>query len=301
MQINNIKLLRKLAQRSLHYVVFQSWRIFTSTPRHKRLRLSLFLSGMWTLFFLIPLRALVLLAVYLWFRHVDDVADRELDNPLPGPGGLKKFIAAKRMVLQRLASNQIEMRDLQGIDSLMSYSHLKCLMWGFDIIPSMHLILDSVSYDVERSGIEGAPSKMNIGEYFKKLDLPTALETLRIIGETSVGVLDLQGFMDATRIYFNLRDMLRDAAVGIFNISAEDLREYQIDLELIKRMGSLEDLMRVKGFRDWFRSQLEEMQGHLEGGKRILKARRAMPVTRLMLRVGFALPCQKFAKKWAKY
>ena len=299
MQINNDKILRKAARESRRYRAIQTWRIFSSTPMHKRLRLSLFLTGIWTLYLVIPAeRVSVLLSCYLWFRYVDDVADGEYSNPFCKT--LKQFIEAKRFFLRKLESGHIEEFDLQGVDSLMVLTYLKCLEWGFNVIPSMLKILDAIAYDVERSEMDGAPAQREIDDYFTLLDYPTVLETLRIIGEKSIQTEDLKGFMDATRARYNLRDFLRDIEMGIVNISAEDLEKYGIDIYILKKARTLEDLHRHIPFKIWFTDQMNRMKKYLEEGKGILKTKSAMPVTRLMLYVGFTLPCQKFAKKWER-
>jgi hypothetical protein len=169
---------------------------------------------------------------------------------------------------------------------------------GFDVIPSMLKILKAVEYDVIRAADDAVPSQEAIASYFKNLDWPTVRETLRIIGERNIQPEDLIGFMDATRYYFNLRDLLRDVAGGLMNISVEEAEAYGIDLSLLGRMHSFDDLLRYPPLRRWFTDQLCQMENHLDIGLGVLREKKAMLVTRLMLRVGFVMPCQNFAKRW---
>lgn len=272
--------------------------IKTETPLEKRQRLAAFVRGLQILKFLRPHRGFLLAAMYLWFRHLDDV----IDGDRTYNGSIADFLQEKYRLVQ--AFDQVGCRRLvecDEVDCLLIYSHRAGLEYGFNLAPYISDIFSTIVFDYERAQQPQPLAQEKIDWYFSTLDNATVEAVLLIIGETGLTLSDLAGLNQAVRCHYNIRDLQEDIVRNIVNISQEDLRTFEIDLEKCRKAGSLSEMLRHYPLMQWRNRQIMIMQEGLKHYRQAIAGKRYKWITRLILYAAFIKPRLKFLQQELSY
>lgn len=270
--------------------------IYFRTPRHKRLRLSGFVLGLWILSIFGWRLASVLRSCWFWFRYLDDIVDLDLLYL----GDIDQFVKSKKLILENLHDKEkLAKLKLETVDLLIIDVYYSCLKHGQDNQQSMLMLFEALEYDLYRVKIKKMYyTQAEIREYFNKLDIPSVMMTFQFIKETAITVFDLEALIDATRARYNLRDFIEDLKNRIVNISLEEIESYNIDMEKIINARSLEEALVYPQFKSWFKDQLIYIEERLAKGREVIKSKPIRFRTYLALMFSFIKPCEKSLKQW---
>lgn len=236
-----------------------------------------------------PKGATIIKSAYLWFRHVDDVADG--DKPLPARYLSKEdFLQSKYQILNNLiypdgTDLYGEREDLLALDYFQ-----KARRMGITLGAESLAILETIMFDEERARLRRVPTRNELNDYFEKLDFACIGGALKTAQEPH-GAKALNSLSWAVRTMFNLRDLPKDLRDGIINIPQEDLDEYGIDLTLCTGQ-TLEELLRQENLARWYREQLRAGKDYLVHGREEVKSLKLKLKTRAACKFLFINPSE---------
>lgn len=260
------------------------WQIAKETILNRGLKgatkYGIFFGSFWGYGLVSPARARALKSGYFWIRDVDDVADG--DKILPdGYDSKPEYLQKRRDVAVGLSEKQNptygDFRDILLVDAFMAADKLNITL-GEETVG----ILDTIIFDEERSRTKRVPTKMELDQYFDKLDFTCIDGGLKIAGDTCTKD-DTYDISMAVRTMFNLRDLPEDLSAGIINIPSEDITDYKINLELAFNAPSISHLIKQEGLRNWFCDQMALCQMHLDRSDEKLGKLKLKPQTRFAL------------------
>lgn len=189
---------------------------------------------------------------YALMHHIDDVVDD--DVPLPTSAQSKK-----EYVEQRIAFISQSQPPTDIADYLFLYSSYLADQLGYDMHSETEDIFRSLLWDAHRTGTSKVFPERELNHHFYLLDIRGTIRgMLRLFDETPEKFEQLEYIGRASRIYFNLKDLVSDIKAGVINISQEDCHRHNIspaDLEVIASNGNLP---LSYGIRKWVREQANE-------------------------------------------
>lgn len=254
--------------------------------------------GMWGYGLAYPDEARLIRSAYFWFRHVDDIADR--DKSLPeGYESRQEFAEEKKLLAKRLFFQPDASVYGDKEDVLLADYYSIARKMGISLGDESLAILDTIILDEERARHKRILTQQELTEYFDKLDFACIGGALKVPGETRDSS-DLSALSWAVRTMFNLRDFPRDFAQGIINISKEDLGRYGVDLAQVERRETVEQLVTYEPMRRWYEDQTRA------GGSFLKEAKQLIPGLHLKWRVNqaigvfFVQPSERTLNKYAK-
>ena len=167
-------------------------------------------------------RVEIMLSIYAAMRIIDDVVDG--DAPLP-----QQFISTLDYVgryTRFVQSGGIPTDDVEG---LFAYAFALAVQADIDLREEVVDILNSLRFDAERRDTRKPHvlSHRLLQLHFHTLDIRGTISAcLKLAGEDKKGVTvaHLRPLGEASRIYYNLRDLKEDALAGFCNIPADAMR-----------------------------------------------------------------------------
>ncbi len=249
-----------------------------------------FFGLMWAYGIAQPEQAALIRSSYFWLRHVDDIADG--DKPLPTNYSSKQeYLKSKRKLLATVFSPDGSPIYGDKEDLLVLDYALRAKQLGIDLGQESLAILDTITFDEERSRTRRIPTKAELDDYFYKLDFACIAGALKVAGETwtSDSLADLSW---AVRTMFNLRDFPKDFRDGITNISLEDIEAYGIDLKNCEGKETPHDLLQYEPIRKWYADEVAKASAFLARARDQMKDLPMKKLTHLAIHLNFIKPVE---------
>jgi hypothetical protein len=154
---------------------------------------------------------------YLYHRFDDDVIDG--DYPLPKHCGTPLEFIESKIEFARTLSNP---RD--WADELLVTCYELASQFNEDFRYETDCILQSLAFDAGRVGKNRLYPEEDLLESFHRLDIEgTVRAMLKVHDESQYAYDAIEPLALATRIFYNLRDLAEDLAVGYVNIPQESM------------------------------------------------------------------------------
>lgn len=188
-----------------------------------------------------------------YWRHVDDVADK--DKPLSKRYETRQeYLQAKKAVVSQLffEPHTIVYGDREDI-LLADYCFIARKL-GVDLSQESLDILESIIFDEERAQQRRLLTQQELNGYFDLLD-PACISGALKVAREDVSPGKFWPLSMAVKTMFNLRDFPKDFRDGLINISVEDIKKYGVDLEKLKARSTIEQLINYDPMRAWYKDQ----------------------------------------------
>lgn len=258
----------------------------------------IYFSVMWIAGLKYPLEASLLRSGNFYWRYVDDVVDN--DRPLPARYiSRAEYLQNKRRTLTNLFSPTGEPIYGDREDIMLAHYDSLAKKLGIDLSQESFDILDTIIFDEERARERKILTQVELDDYFELLD-PACIKGALKVAREDCDPEEFHPLSMAVRTYFNLRDFPKDFKDGLVNISAEDTEKYEVDLDRLEGVSTIEELITYGPMRDWYRDQTREGLRFLRESDTRLRGLNLKPITNLVLWLHFKRPARKNLNKYAK-
>ena len=234
-----------------------------------------------------PARADFLETYYTLLRFVDDVVDQ--DAKLPAG-----YFSSEEYLMAKIRFAEFPRNPHDDVDHLLAYCYELGDSFGESFTEETKAILESFLFDARRIFRKIIYSEKELFAHYHQLDiLGTIKATLKLFDEGAENYDLLEPLGMASRYFYDIRDFSEDISRGYVNVSAEDMRRFQISA------ADLEN-MEAPGVRTWFRVQSLRGLALLETHRRLLQQSKFRFSTRLAFRLVYENPARRYFNKVIK-
>lgn len=252
-------------------------------------------------------RGKLLESYYVLMRIVDDVADGDLSLPAYSKD-IVDFVNA-RIDFASSYHSENPRKHNNDIDNLMFYCFKLAEECGFSIEQENDDILRSLLFDSKRlvhtrtTGRNRIFPEVELRHHFYLLDIRGTIKgSLKIVvGEDSEKYPLLEPLGEATRIYYNLKDLREDLRTGLINISVEDCKKHGIPIPLLEAHHDLESMLAynslTKSIKRWEFEQAERGLSLIRDHQMIMRKNDFKLFTRIALKTGYEIPVERYFRR----
>ncbi len=235
-------------------------------------------------------RTLFLNNYYALMRHWDDIADGDQAVPEGFPNGKEGRIAFIEHAFKIVDGKADPNLDKEACE-LADFCFRLGDSFGEDFRPQAKELLENLLYDAKRFGTnEVAVSKEELDENFEKEISGCAKATRKIFGEPEYADQIIRPLARAVQTYYTLRDFFEDVRMGIINISVNEMKEKNLNLEDLKDPNNLQ-------LQKWFLEQAQEALALMEEYDKDITVYNLKRITRGALKFAFKIKAKVFLKK----
>ncbi len=224
---------------------------------------------------------------YALMRYIDDIVDG--DRPMPkGCTSAAVFVEELLAWNERHRNGEVTAGD-NPIQRLLAYCYETGTKFGEDFHTETDEILTSMLFDARRRGTAEIHSEHDLQTYFHSLDINgTVRGCLKACGEDACFEEALTPLGQATRIYYNLRDLEEDIQAGLINISSEDIARLGITHDDLQRGMQSEKILR------WWQEQAAIELNLIETHRKTIQTLPLRTLTKNVLHWIYERPAEKF-------
>jgi hypothetical protein len=194
------------------------------------------------------------LALFTWFRRVDDMIDG--DTPLPPGLTAHEYRAQKSALLRTVECGASE--DLRVEDILLVKGLAAARLQGVTVLDELVSIWEVMEWECLRQESGHMASRSELVTQTVKLDRAV----LRVTAKACRGNIErldmiMRGFTGSFTRADWLDDMIEDLQRGVINIPSEAISQYNVELKRVLSCRTWDDLMAYAEFALWYRDEVQ--------------------------------------------